>query len=79
MVSSFLDRPVDSNIVVFGEVGLAGEIRGVSQPEVRIKEAKKMGFTRCILSRSNMEGIHSPNGMALVGVDSVKGLMDALF
>jgi DNA repair protein RadA/Sms len=79
MISSFLDRPVDSDMVVFGEVGLAGEIRGVSQPELRIKEAKKMGFTRCILSRSNMEGIRSLTGMALVGVDSVKGLMDALF
>jgi len=79
MISSFLDRPVDRNMVVFGEVGLAGEIRGVSQPEVRIKEAKKLGFSRCVLSRSNMEGCTPLTDMELVGVDSIGGLMDVLF
>jgi len=79
LMSSFLERTVDRGIVVFGEIGLAGEIRGVSQPEVRIKEAKKLGFSRCILSRSNMEGCISSAGMELVGLDSVRGLMDVLF
>ena len=79
MISSFLDRPVLSSMVVFGEVGLAGEIRGVSQPEVRIKEAKKLGFSQCILSRNNMEGSSAPAGMELVGLESITGLMDVLF
>ena len=79
LVSSFLDRPVDRNMVVFGEVGLAGEIRGVSQPELRIKEAKELGFRRCLLSKSNMEGCgHFPE-MDLVGIDSIKSLIDLLF
>ena len=79
MISSFIDRPVDMRMVLFGEVGLAGEIRGVSQPALRINEARKLGFTKCILSRSNMEGIGRDIDMKLVGLDSINGLMDALF
>ena len=79
MISSFLDKPVDKNMVVFGEVGLAGEIRGVSQAELRIKEAKKLGFSRCILSRSNLEGCSHQGGIDLVGIDSVKSLLEVLF
>jgi DNA repair protein RadA/Sms len=79
MISSFLDRPVDKNLVVFGEVGLAGEIRGVSQPELRIKEAAKLGFTRCLLSKSNLEGCCRITGMELTALDSIKGLMEVLF
>jgi DNA repair protein RadA/Sms len=79
MISSFLDRPVDKGLVIFGEVGLAGEVRGVSQPEMRIKEAKKLGFSRCVLSKSNMEGCPAIEGIELVGVESVKGLVDAVF
>ncbi|UCF56441.1 MAG: DNA repair protein RadA [Deltaproteobacteria bacterium] len=79
LVSSFLDRPVDRKMVIFGEVGLAGEIRGVSQPELRIKEAKKLGFKKCLLSKSNLEGCGQFDDMELVGVDSVRGLMDKLF
>ena len=79
MISSFLDRPVDKGMVIFGEVGLAGEVRGVSQPEMRIKEAKKLGFSRCLLSKSNLEGCPPTKGIELVGVDSVKELMDVVF
>ena len=79
MISSFLDRPVDNKVIVFGEVGLAGEVRGVSQAELRIKEAKKLGFSRCILSRSNLEGCNHMSGMDLVGIESVKALMEVLF
>jgi len=79
MISSFIDRPVDKNVVVFGEIGLAGEIRGVSQPELRIKEAAKLGFSRCLLSKSNLEGCCRITEMELVALDSVKGLMEVLF
>jgi DNA repair protein RadA/Sms len=79
LVSSFLDRPVDRDMIVFGEVGLAGEIRGVSQPELRIKEARKLGFSSCLLPKSNLEGCAPLDGIALTGVDSVKSLMDVLF
>jgi DNA repair protein RadA/Sms len=79
MISSFLDRAVAKDLVVFGEVGLAGEIRAVSQPEIRIKEAAKLGFRRCLLSSSNIAVLPSSIGIQVSGVDSVKGLLDALF
>ena len=79
LVSSLLDKPVDRDMVIFGEVGLAGEIRGVNQPELRIKEAKKLGFRKCLLSKSNLEGCTPFADMELVGVDSVRTLMDVLF
>ena len=79
MMSSFLDKPVDRNLVMFGEVGLAGEIRSVSQPDLRIREAKKLGFTKCLLSRSNTEGINPPRGMELTGVETIQELYDSLF
>jgi DNA repair protein RadA/Sms len=79
MISSFLDKPVSPDMVVFGEIGLAGEVRGVSQPELRIKEAKKLGFNRCLLSNSNKENCVSVSDMKMVGIESVRGLMDVLF
>jgi DNA repair protein RadA/Sms len=79
MMSSFLDRTVDRDVVFFGEVGLAGEIRGVSQPELRIREAKKLGFSRCVISRSNMEGLGHLGNMELLGVETVQELYDLLF
>ena len=79
MTSSFLDKPVDEGMVVFGEVGLAGEIRGVNRPELRINEAKKLGFSKCLLSPSNLKDCGHTAGMELIGVDSVKGLLDVLF
>lgn len=49
IASSFRNRPVDSKTIIFGEVGLAGEVRAVSQPQIRVNEAVKLGFTTCIL------------------------------
>jgi len=60
-------------------VGLAGEIRGVNQPELRIKEARKMGFSRCLLSRSNLEGAAQPAEMELLGVESIQELYERLW
>ena len=79
MISSFLNKPVGPEMVMFGEVGLAGEIRGVIQPETRIKEAEKMGFTKCILSKSNFEGCRLSHNIKMFDVNSVSDLMDILF
>jgi DNA repair protein RadA/Sms len=64
---------------VFGEVGLAGEIRGVNQPGLRIKEAKKLGFSRCLLPKSNLEGANSSGNMELTGIESIGELFEHLF
>ena len=79
MMSSFLDRSVRKDTVLFGEVGLGGEIRGVSQPDLRIREAKKLGFSHCILSRTNLEGLIPLKGMKLSGIASVQELHELLF
>lgn len=79
MISSFLDRPVPRDVVLFGEVGLAGEIRGVSQPELRMREAQKLGFSRCILCASNLEGATVPGNMEKTGVLSIQELFEVLF
>ena len=79
MMSSFLDKPVDRNLVMFGEVGLAGEIRGVSQPDMRIREAKKLGFSRCLLSQNNKEGSSPIKNMELMGVESIQEVYEILF
>ena len=73
ITSSYKNRAIDSETILFGEVGLTGEVRGVSQAETRIREAKKMGFTRCIMPRSNVEGIIEPEklGIQLIGVSNV--------
>ena len=79
MISSFLNKPVDPEMVIFGEVGLTGEVRGVIQPETRINEAEKMGFTKCILSKSNLEGCRTSCNIKKYGVNSVSDLTDILF
>ena len=68
LISSFKNIPIDSHTIIFGEVGLAGEIRGVSMAARRVKEAAKMGFTTCILPWINCEGIETTEGMKLIGV-----------
>ena len=79
MASSFLERPIATGTVVFGEVGLTGEIRGISQTEIRIKEAARMGFTRCILPRTqNREGRQEKN-IELIPIRSLKELTEHLF
>jgi DNA repair protein RadA/Sms len=79
LISSFLDKPLDRNTIVFGEVGLAGEIRGVTQPELRIGEAKKLGFRHCVLARSNHDSSSAIKGVELSPIHSLHDLMDTLF
>ena len=78
LASSLFDKPVPSDTVVFGEVGLAGEVRGIGQAELRLKEAVKMGFKRAVLPKNNLKGL-KVKGMDLTGVKSVKEAMDGLF
>lgn len=80
LVSSFLNRPIHQGLVVFGEVGLSGEVRGVSHTEQRLKEAEKLGFKKCILPRINVERIKSPvSSLSLVGVGSIESAIEAIF
>jgi len=76
-VSSVRDRPLPRDLVVFGEVGLAGEVRPVAFGEERLKEAAKVGFRRALVPRANLPK-QVPSGMEVVGVDSLPEVMRLL-
>lgn len=77
--SSFLDRPVPPGTVVVGEIGLTGEIRAVSHIDQRIAEARKMGFTKCIVPVSNAKRAVQVNGIEVVGVASLAEALRSIF
>lgn len=72
LISSYKDRPLDEKTVIFGEVGLSGEVRAVSMAQQRVHEAKKLGFTRCILPQINLEKLKPIEGICLEGVSNVR-------
>ena len=71
LVSSFKNRPLDERTVVFGEVGLSGEVRSVTMPEQRVNEAKKLGFTTCILPEVSLKSVRGIKGINLLGVKNI--------
>lgn len=71
IVSSYKNRPVDEKTIVFGEVGLSGEVRAVSMPEQRVAEAKKLGFETCILPEVSRSMVKDIKGIKIVGVNSI--------
>lgn len=75
VASSHLDRVIDPQTVFLGEVGLSGEVRAVSQPEIRVKEALKLGFTKCVLPVGNIKQV-KVKGIELIGVKSVGESLD---
>ncbi|MBW1676277.1 MAG: DNA repair protein RadA [Deltaproteobacteria bacterium] len=77
--SSFLNKPIPRNTVTFGEVGLSGEIRGVSHTELRLKEAVKLGFSRCLLSKKSIRTLKGKITVELIGVSSVTEVLEVLF
>ena len=80
IASSVRNRPVKKGTAVFGEVGLAGEIRSTTQANLRVREAAQMGFTRCILPASQAAAADDlPPGFELIGVKTVGDALDALF
>jgi len=79
VASSHLDKIIPAAMMVFGEVGLAGEVRGVSFGEQRVKEAARLGFKSCILPRSSARGIQQQQGMELIPVRDLREVWERLF
>ncbi len=79
VASSFLDKAVDAHTLLLGEVGLAGEVRAIAQIETRLREARKLGFTRCILPETSRRQAHGAHDMELIGVSSLAHAWDTLF
>ena len=78
IASSFRNIPVDASTVVFGEVGLTGEVRGAMQAQTRAREAQALGFERIIMPSSNTSGLERLLGIRAVGVRTVEEALDEL-
>ena len=76
IASSYKNRPIDEDTIVFGEVGLSGEVRAVNMPEQRVSEAKKLGFKRCIVPAVSMKTIGKMEGIEILGVENVNQAMN---
>lgn len=78
VASSYKNKPVAEDMIVFGEVGLSGEVRAVTMPEQRVAEARKLGFKTCVLPEVCVKNIGHAEGIELVGVKSVAQAMDLI-
>jgi len=77
VISSFKDKVLEDGVVIFGEVGLTGEVRSVSFVEQRIHEAIKLGFKKCIIPKGNLE--QTVSGIELIAVENVEEMLNHLF
>ncbi|BBO77360.1 DNA repair protein RadA [Desulfosarcina widdelii] len=79
IASSFLDRPIRKDTLVIGEVGLAGEVRAVGNVDIRISEARKMGFTRIVGPAGSLARLRQSDPVTLEGVETVGAAVELLF
>ena len=78
IVSSFKNRPVDEKTIVFGEVGLSGEVRAVTMAQQRVQEARKLGYETVIMPRVNLEGMDMIDGIRVIGVGGIGEAIDVI-
>ena len=71
IVSSYKNKAIDEKTIVFGEVGLSGEVRAVSMPEQRVAEAKKLGFETCIIPEVSKDMVKGIPGIKVIGVKNI--------
>ena len=79
VTSSLREVAIEPGLLVLGEVRLGGEVRAVSQVELRIREAAKMGFKRCLLPERNLAKVDPIDGIELIGINEVGEALDAVF
>ena len=78
IVSSYKNRPVDERMIVFGEVGLSGEVRAVNMPEQRVTEAKKLGFETCVVPEVSLDMVKGIKGIKIIGVKTINDAMNLI-
>ncbi|MCA1958113.1 MAG: DNA repair protein RadA [Nitrospira sp.] len=78
VTSSLREIPVEPGLLILGEVGLGGEVRAISQAELRIREAAKMGFKRCLLPERNLMKLDAIDGMELIGIQDVREALNVV-
>jgi DNA repair protein RadA/Sms len=79
LASSHIDRPIPSDTVVFGELGLSGEARAVVSAPARIAEAQQLGFQRIVLPEWNRSELKQEQGIEVIGVANIQQLLEVLF
>ena len=79
IISSFKNKEISSKMIIFGEVGLSGEVRGVSSPQIRVNEAVKLGFEVCIMPEVSLKAVKTSKNIKLIGVSTVNDLADKMF
>lgn len=75
IASSYKKTPIDAGTLVFGEVGLTGEVRAVAMSEKRVSEATKLGFKTIIMPKENVKQVKAPEDVKLIGVSSLKEML----
>ncbi|MBQ7047229.1 MAG: DNA repair protein RadA [Oscillospiraceae bacterium] len=79
LYSGTLDKPLPESMIAFGEVGLGGEIRAVSNTVQRIREAERMGFETCVLPKQSLSAVNPKEyGIKLIGVSNIKEAFDII-
>ena len=78
IVSGFKNKVIDDKLIAFGEIGLSGEVRGVSMAEQRVMEAAKLGFTTCVLPEVDRSRIRAVEGIKVIGVKTVRDAIDLI-
>ena len=78
VVSSYKNKPIDDKMIAFGEIGLSGEVRAVNMAANRVTEAKKLGFTSCLLPMSCYDSVKDIKEIKIIGISSVKDAMEYL-
>jgi len=79
LASSHLNRVINPKLVLFGEIGLTGEVRAISRPELRVNEAARLGFTQCVLPQGNLKNLDCPETIKLIGVRHASEALDVIF
>ena len=78
LYSSLTDKPIGDDVIAFGEIGLGGEIRSVSHIEQRIQEARRLGFSKCIVPRHSLKNVRQYDDIEVIGVSSLRQAFEAV-
>ena len=78
LASSFRDKPIPSDLVAIGEVGLTGELRAVNGLGQRLSEVRRIGFTKCLIPARNSGKLTEPEGLQLIRVRNIREALAAI-
>ncbi len=76
VASSFKNKAIDSNLVALGEVGLSGEVRSINQVPLRIREAEKLGFKKCLIPKGNLKDLSKKERIKVIGVGKIQEALE---